>query len=51
MTPVKANRVGRAFWIKNKSHNWAMDASQLVEQLLPTPEVSSLNPVIGQISY
>ena len=30
---------------------WALIVAQLVEQLLPTPEVCGLNPVIGKLLY
>ena len=37
--------------VKAKKLSWAAVVAQLVEQLLPTPEVCSSNPVIGKLLY
>ena len=34
--------------LKTKNESWAVVVAQLVEQLLPIPEVLGLNPVIGK---
>ena len=37
--------------LKRVTNSWAVVVTQLVKRSLPTPEVSSSNPVIGKILY
>ena len=48
---TKINIYKMAQMVKAKKLSWAAVVAQLVEQLLPTPEVCSSNPVIGKLLY